>query len=120
MAFSTIAIPKKVLGSLRNIPRDIFFSLEGFIPAVGVINRIFLREDYSGIGLDCSVINTAAAVGNATITFDKNKIVTLAPGQIFTLDNVLFALIEIQRAGAGAIVVDVVGAGVSEALIEVL
>jgi len=114
-----VALPKRKLISLREVPRDIFASVEGNAPLAGVVNRILLNEQYGGVGLDLVLVNAPAAVGTATITIDKAKVVTLAPGQTFTLDNVIYGIVEIERAGADAVLVDAYVAGCSFELLEV-
>jgi len=118
MAVSTQDFPKSKIGNLRNVPRDIFFSLEandpGALPAVTRINYSILE----GIGLDLDISNAAAAAGPAVITIDKVKVVTLAVGTRFTLDNILHSLIEIRRAGAAAISVSAYYAGISNEAVE--
>lgn len=97
MAISTIEIPKKLVGNLRETPRDIFFSLEAVDPGA---SPLFVRINYAilgGIGLDLDISNAAAALGPAIITIDKTKVITLPAGTRFTLESVLFSLIEIQR-----------------------
>ena len=114
MSISSYAIPKKAVVGLRNVPRDIFDSLENAAPAVGAVVRINLDTTYNGVGLDLDISNAVGVAGAALITIDKTKQITLAAGQRFTLENVLFMLIEIRRAGAGAILVNSYFAGVTK------
>ena len=114
MAISTQDIPKGMIGNLRNVPRDVFFTLEGNDPgALPAVTRINYPTDLKGVGLDLDVSNAAAAAGNAVITIDKTKVVTLPPGTRFTLENVLYVLVEIRRAGAAAVTVSAYHAGIS-------
>ena len=115
MAVSIAKVPKQKVADLRNVPRDIFDTLENNDPgALPAVTRINYETTYNGIGLDLDISNAAAAAGSATITIDKVKVVTLAPGTRFTLENVLYSLIEIRRTvGAVAVTVSVYHAGVS-------
>lgn len=114
MAVSILELPKKVVANLRDIARDIFDTIEANDPGVlPAVTRINYQTDLKGVGLDLDISNAAAAAGPATITIDKTKVVTLAAGTRFTLENVLFSLIEIRRSGAAAITVSAYHAGIS-------
>ena len=95
MPISITDLPKKKIAALANMPRDIFQPFEG--NTAGFTVR--LHEDLGGIGLDVIIANNAEATGSAIVTFDKTKVVTVAPGQTFTLTNVLFAVIEVTGTG---------------------
>lgn len=99
MAISIQGIQKNRIVFLRELPRDIFDSREA--QAIVAPLRLFLSDTYGGIGLDLDITNAAAAVGAALVTIDKVKTVTLAPGTRFTMENVLYAAIEITRVVAG-------------------
>jgi len=120
MAVSSQSVPKAVIPALRNIPRDIFDTREALAPAVAPAFVYINMLTFKGIGLDCQITNANAVAGNAIVTFDQTKIVTLAPGQTFTLDNVLFMNIRIARAAAAAILVDCYFAGISNDVLNLL
>jgi hypothetical protein len=103
------------------MPRDIFANVEVIDPgALPAIYEYFVSIASGGIGLDLDLFNANAVAGIATITIDGSVIVTLAPGQAFALDNVVFSRVRVQRAGAGAIGVNMAIAGASHELIKIL
>ena len=107
--------------ALRNIPRDIFANVEVIDPgALPAIYEYFVSIASGGVGLDLDLFNAGAVAGIATVTIDGSVVVTLAPGQAFALDNVVFSRVRVQRAGAGAIGVNMALAGVSHELIDIL
>ena len=118
---SSLSLPKGTLPALRNIPRDIFDSIEAIDPgAIPAVYTQFLQIANGGYGLDLSVNNSNLVAGTATLTIDNSKNVTLIPGAAFTLDNVIFMRLDVQRAGAGAISVNIRLAGISNELIKIL
>ena len=121
MAVSSLAVPKAIIPKLVDLPRDIFNSVEGIAPgALPAFVSILMNETYGGVGLDITLVNSGAVAGSATVIFDNTKIVTLVPGARFNLGNVLFMKVQVQRAGAGAILVDAYFAGVSYDLMRAL
>ena len=121
MALSSVSVPKGILPQLRNMPRDVFNNIEAIAPAVlPAVRRINLPLDDSAIGLDLDLFNSAAVAGTAAITIDKSRVVTLAPGQAFAMDNVLYTMVEVRRTAAAAISVNVAYAGVSYELLKLL
>ena len=114
-------IPKGVLPALRNIPRDIFDSIEAVDPgALPALYTLMISIAEGGLGLDLSVNNSNLVAGTAILVINNSKIVTLIPGANFGLDNVLFTRLDVLRAGAGAISVNIRLGGVSFELLDVL
>lgn len=114
-------IPKGVLPSLRNIPRDIFDSIEAIDPgALPAYYTLIISIAEGGLGLDLSVNNSNLVAGTATLILNNSKVVTLIPGANFGLDNVLYTRLDVQRAGAEAISVNIRIAGVSLELLKLL
>jgi hypothetical protein len=103
------------------MPRDIFANVEAIDPgALPAVYEYFVSIASGGIGLDLDLFNNNAVAGIATVTIDGTVVATLAPGQAFALDNVLFSRVRVQRAGAAAIGVNMALAGVSHELIGIL
>ena len=121
MALSSLGIPKDLIPKLRNLPRDLFNIQQNIDPGVAPgIQRLNMVSEQYGYGVDLVITNDSAAPGNATVIIDKSKTMNVIPGQTITLDNILYANIEVLRAGAAAIDVDLYFAGFSLNLLQLI
>ena len=112
-------VPLKVLMQLTDvIPSDIYDNIEGISPAAGAETVIDMAGQYDGIGFNFDIINSGAVAGTATISINDARVITLAPGQSYNLQNYPWHRMRIRRAAAGAISVSVALTGFTYAMIR--
>lgn len=121
MSLSSLGIPKALIPQLREMPRDLFDTDQNIDPgAIPAITRINIPSQRFGFGFDLVITNDAAAPGNATVVIDKSKTLNVIPGQTITLDNIIYAMVEVSRAGVAAIDVSLYYAGFSLQLLQMI
>lgn len=115
MSISKLEFNKRKIPNLANVPRDIFLSLEGIAGGAGVV--ILTTTQLGGWGFDLDITNLAVAANPAILTIDNSNVVTLAPGQRFSLQNVIFTKLVISSL-AGACNANLYMAGISLEALE--
>jgi hypothetical protein len=96
---------KHKIKKLGNLPRDIFDS--AVYTSTNTPAKILIPEQYNGVGADCVVVNKSGA--SLTVTFDKTKNLTLADQEVGSIDNTLWAWLEIPAISAGTVEVTFAG-----------